>query len=526
MEPGALSLPFLVLAGLTLARFVASLRGAPPEHAREWWIAAAVAALGGLLAALLAWDYAGLVAFALVALLLLAPTRLAVAANRAVRVGAERRAQALARAAALLHPTLPFRDRPRFFRLLLALRAGDPPAPAELDYFARAEPELARTIPLFAAHLRGDIPALQDIFADPDERARLLAAGFGLAYLRVVGVTADAAPTLLAALGEVERRDPSLQGPDVAALLAVFYPAYAGDVAAARAHAHALRAYLAPGEGDAAVAVALARAGDRPAALAALDAAALAHARDRFARSLLAAWRRVVADHLVPAPAPTPALDRVLAKLRHDAEVLATLAALEGRSADRLRLTWTIAAALVAVHALSLATGDPLDPYHLYELGALFTADFTLAESWRLLTSTLLHAGALHLAFNLFGLRFFGRFVEPFYGPLRAAAIYLAAGALSGLSVALLADPERPQLLVGASGAIFGLGGAMLAALLVRPVLRATRRGRSQIRGLLALFGLQVVLDLMVAQISSTAHIAGVLAGLLLGLALAPRRPA
>lgn len=523
MEPGALSLPFLVLAGIAALRFALGLRGVPREHALEWWIALAVVALGAGLVALLAADLTGLAAFGLVFALLIAPARVGLAANRALRGGAERRAQALALLAVLLHPTRAFRERPRFFRLLLALRAGQDPAPAEIEHFRRSDPELAGLLPIFAAHIRGDIPVLEDIFADPAERARLLAGGFGLAYLRVVGLTAADPAPLLAALGEAERRDPTFQSADVAALLAVFFPAYAGDVDATRAHVDGLRAYLAPGEGPSAIAVALARRGDLEAALAALDDAARRVAGDRYAANLVAVYRRVLVDHTVPAPAPTPALERVLAKLDRDAQVLATLATLEGRSADHLRLTWTIAAALVAAYVALVATGDALDPYHLYELGALFTADFTPAQSWRLLTSTLLHAGLPHLAFNLVGLRFFGRFVEPFYGPLRAAALYLAAGALSGYSVVRLADPEAPQLLVGASGAIFGLGGAMLAALLTRPVLRGTRRGRSQIRGLLILFGLQVILDLMVAQISSTAHIAGVIAGFVLGLALAPR---
>jgi membrane associated rhomboid family serine protease len=518
-----LNVPFLLLAALTLGRSALALRRAPWVHAREWWLAIACVLLSALITYVFAAGYTGAVAFASALGLLNLPTQLITEANRALRRGAQRRALLLARLAALLHPAAAFRDRPRFFRLILSLRAGLEPDPREIDRFVRVDPELAHVIEIFRAHLRGDLPALRQIFADPEPRARLLAGGFGLAYLRLAGITSSAPEALPVVLGEIERADPTLQSADAAAILTVFFPAYLADAALTRAHVQALRPYLAPGEADAAIAVALARAGDLPAALSQLDRALHEHRRDRYATHLLHVWRRILTEHLAPAPPPTATSARILEKFRHEAEVLATLATLEGRSADRLQLTWSLALALALVYLIVAATGDPLAPDHLYAWGALFTPELEITSAWRLLTSTFLHAGVIHLIFNLIGLHFFGRFVEPFFGHLRAGIIYLAAGGLSGLSVALLADPERPSLLVGASGAIFGLGGAMLAALLSRPLLRATRRGRAQIRGLLILFGLQVVLDLTVAQISSTAHIAGLLVGLALGLLLAPR---
>ncbi|MCA9660487.1 MAG: rhomboid family intramembrane serine protease, partial [Myxococcales bacterium] len=241
----------------------------------------------------------------------------------------------------------------------------------------------------------------------------------------------------------------------------------------------------------------------------------------------VAAYRRIVEACVDRPPSRSPALRDLLLALRREAPRLADLAAIEGRGADSLPLTWSIAAALVIVHIGVVATGDPLDPEHLYNCGALVTSLYSVGEAWRLLTSTLLHAGAVHLIFNLIGLRFFGRFVEPLFGRARMAVIYIFSGFLAALAVAIVAGRavENTQVLVGASGAIMGLGGAILAASLRRPALRKSPRGRSQIRGLVLIFGLQVLFDAMTPAVSSTAHIAGFIIGFIIGYVLTPPGP-
>ncbi|MBD0255211.1 MAG: rhomboid family intramembrane serine protease, partial [Cytophagales bacterium] len=82
---------------------------------------------------------------------------------------------------------------------------------------------------------------------------------------------------------------------------------------------------------------------------------------------------------------------------------------------------------------------------------------------WRLLTSTFLHGGVLHLFMNLYGLLFVGLFLEPVLGRARLLLIYLLTGVLASLA-SLLWYPATVS--VGASGAIFGLYGALLALLL------------------------------------------------------------
>ena len=78
---------------------------------------------------------------------------------------------------------------------------------------------------------------------------------------------------------------------------------------------------------------------------------------------------------------------------------------------------------------------------------------------WRLFTAMFLHYGPLHLGLNMLALYWFGTAVEGAIGHLRFLAIYLAAG-LAGSAGALILTPNTPT--VGASGAIFGILGALL----------------------------------------------------------------
>jgi membrane associated rhomboid family serine protease len=78
-------------------------------------------------------------------------------------------------------------------------------------------------------------------------------------------------------------------------------------------------------------------------------------------------------------------------------------------------------------------------------------------EWYRLVTSGFLHAGLIHLGFNMFALYFLGRLLEPSIGTPRFLGIYLAS-LLGGAFGALLLSPDA--LTVGASGAIFGIFGA------------------------------------------------------------------
>ena len=169
-----------------------------------------------------------------------------------------------------------------------------------------------------------------------------------------------------------------------------------------------------------------------------------------------------------------------------------------------------------AVSLLALSQPDET----LVRLLWLEHAAVTDGELYRLLTVTLVHANFIHLFFNMYALYLLGPVVETIWGPRLFGLFYvLSALAASTASFALGPGPS-----VGASGAIFGLVGVLLAGTRVHhPVL--DRRARAIVPQL----GMIVVINLAFGflaggQIDNAAHIGGLLAGLWLGFVVPPGR--
>jgi membrane associated rhomboid family serine protease len=126
---------------------------------------------------------------------------------------------------------------------------------------------------------------------------------------------------------------------------------------------------------------------------------------------------------------------------------------------------------------------------------------------WRLISAAFLHYGPLHLGLNMLALYWFGRVLEHVIGSLRFALLYVACG-LAGSAGALWLTPNSQT--VGASGAIFGVLGALLVL---------ERRGAIQSGGqILALIVLNLVLSFSLAGISIGGHLGGLVCGVVLML--------
>jgi rhomboid protease GluP len=139
-------------------------------------------------------------------------------------------------------------------------------------------------------------------------------------------------------------------------------------------------------------------------------------------------------------------------------------------------------------------------------------------EWWRLLTSVFVHGGLLHIAFNMWCLWNLGQLCESLYGRWTYAAIYLICGVGASLASASF-HPYTPS--VGASGAIFGLAGALIAAF----KLGEFSVPRSALSGTLRSLGAFVVYNLIfgaiIPGIDNTAHIGGLITGLIVGALIA-----
>ncbi len=138
---------------------------------------------------------------------------------------------------------------------------------------------------------------------------------------------------------------------------------------------------------------------------------------------------------------------------------------------------------------------------------------------WRILTSAFLHGGLIHIAVNMMSLWFLGRFIEYAVGPWRMLFIYMVSLVAAGLGVVYFSAPLVPT--VGASGAIFGLFGALFAI-----GLKLGKPGMDLVRANLGILILNLVITFTVPAISWQAHISGLIAGFALTFAIyaPPRR--
>ncbi|MEZ2390940.1 rhomboid family intramembrane serine protease [bacterium RCC_150] len=191
-----------------------------------------------------------------------------------------------------------------------------------------------------------------------------------------------------------------------------------------------------------------------------------------------------------------------------------------------------------SVYGGAISTGRPLATYVLiglcvlvYILQWLIPGDFIFqqfafasayadSEPWRMLTAAFLHSQGflLHIVLNMYTLWIFGQALEPLLGRIRFAAIYLLS-AIGGSVGYLLLTPVYPAVgVVGASGAIFGLFGALL-------VIQRHRGGDT--RQLWVLILINGAIGFIVPGIAWQAHLGGLITGGLSAavVAYAPRGP-
>jgi len=137
-------------------------------------------------------------------------------------------------------------------------------------------------------------------------------------------------------------------------------------------------------------------------------------------------------------------------------------------------------------------------------------------EPWRIVTAMFLHGGLIHLTMNMICLWPGGQSAEYMFGRRSFVAIYLVAGLVGGL-----VSTFRTEMIVsvGASGAVFGVFGAILAYLLAhRDQLEPTVRTK-QLKSLGTFMGLNLVLGVTAAGIDLAAHVGGLAAGFVIAYA-------
>ncbi len=174
----------------------------------------------------------------------------------------------------------------------------------------------------------------------------------------------------------------------------------------------------------------------------------------------------------------------------------------------------------VLVYAAMVATGvSPMEPdaQTMLDWGANFGPRTLDHQQWRMLTSAFLHFGIFHIGFNMWVLWQLGGLVERLVGNVGFLVLYTIA-ALGGSVASLLWNPLVVS--AGASGAVFGVCGALLGFIV--------RRGDtipmgvlSQLRGsMMSFLGYNLVFGLMISGINIACHIGGLVAGFACGLVM------
>lgn len=161
-------------------------------------------------------------------------------------------------------------------------------------------------------------------------------------------------------------------------------------------------------------------------------------------------------------------------------------------------VTLTLIAVCFAVYALQLLFGEWL--INQIDYGPLLT----LSEPWRMLTSAFAHDqySFLHIAFNMYSLWIFGRELEVLLGRGRYLALYLISAFGGSVGYLWLADPT--SVVVGASGAIFGLMGAYF-------VVMRSLGGNSN--SMLMLVVINLAMGFFVPGIAWEGHLGGLITG-------------
>jgi rhomboid protease GluP len=183
-------------------------------------------------------------------------------------------------------------------------------------------------------------------------------------------------------------------------------------------------------------------------------------------------------------------------------------------------LTLALIVTLCGIFVWQVGAGTLASADTIIDAGALARANVMQGEWWRMLTATFLHGGIDHLLGNAISLYTLGMACEHAFGTPRYAATYFAAGIGGSVFSALLS----PGPSVGASGAIFGLMGALIAYLIKHQDRFHVRDKRVGIV-LLIWAGYTLALGLTTPFVDNGAHIGGMLTGIVAGLVIEPRLP-
>ncbi len=168
-------------------------------------------------------------------------------------------------------------------------------------------------------------------------------------------------------------------------------------------------------------------------------------------------------------------------------------------------VTLTLIVMNILSFLLIMFTGGWHTNVELIAHGALAPEYVRAGDWWRILTGAFMHAGYVHLIVNMIALWQLGVLLETLLGPIGMLKVYFFSMIGSGLTVTILGGTEPT---VGASGAIYGLFGALLAM-----GMRMGSPGRALVWSLFPALVINLVLTFVIPNISIAGHLGGLASG-------------
>ena len=175
----------------------------------------------------------------------------------------------------------------------------------------------------------------------------------------------------------------------------------------------------------------------------------------------------------------------------------------------KYKITYTLIFINVLAYVIEIILSGNLfdiDVYTLVFMGAKYNPLIKEGEVYRLITSCFLHGGVIHLFFNMSSLKIIGEEVELVYGKVKYIIIYFLSALGGGLFSFIF---NNNSISVGASGAIFGLLGAMLLFGLIN----RDKINKGYVKNIVETIGINILLGFTISVIDNSAHIGGLILG-------------
>ena len=469
-------------------------------------------------------DWAGIISGSLWGLFIILPCLGLAWVNRLVAQEKYGPARKIATCLRWLHPADGLFDYPEF---LYALEVGHQGHIAEaLQIFQRCRKNTSSsrlaTALMYRLEGRWDelLKWIQDNFS---EKTVLHHSSLGIHYLRALGETGDL-NGLLQNLDRLKDRSDQQLNPASMHLVRLFALAFCGQIESVQRLCKGPLASYSPNIHAFWLATAELAAGNETTAQKQL--LSLRQHVDAARRNAID-WR-LSQPRINPEQTLTDASRSILHRIEITIQQEARYDLSQGIWSRKAYSVWGLIGVNGLVFILEVLSGGSQDLENLYRLGGLVPETVLHGEWWRLLSSTFLHAGFLHLLLNMLALYFLGAFVETTLGAGRLLLAYFFSGLSSMLTITILAIVMQTpnQLVVGASGAIMGLLGVVGACLLAGWRREKSRIAIRRLQFIVWVVGFQVVFDLATPEVSFLGHIAGLIWGFLFGSLLIAQQDA